>query len=66
MGLGTRIGVTLVILIPATFLYWDALLESVHGSVWKAGLIVGLAVAAGITDMNGMSGQPHVDDDHDH
>lgn len=46
--------------------YWESLVESLEGSIFKAGLIVLMAwVCGAFVDLNDMSGQPD-DDDHEH
>lgn len=52
---------------PAVYFYWESLLESLEGSVFKATMIVAFfwfGIAADV--QKNMVGQPGGDDDHHH
>lgn len=53
-----------VILLSHYYL-WDRLLDSLEGSVFKAGLIVSCMVVFGLVNVNDLVGQPEKDHDHD-
>jgi len=59
-----RLLVTTCIIIPSCWYYFPTLVSQMEGSIFKASLIVGLAITLGILDLNDMSGQPE-DDHHD-
>ena len=53
-------------LIPCSVYFWNALVDSLDGSIWQACLIVLLAWVCGCTDINDLTSQPEGAHEHDH
>jgi RsiW-degrading membrane proteinase PrsW (M82 family) len=56
-----RVVIWTCIVVLLTFIYWNALVNSLNGSIVKAGLVVVFAWTVGSIDVNEMVGQPHDD-----
>jgi len=59
----TRFLAAVFLVLPISFFYWKELVDQMGGSILKAILVVTMALACGITDINDMAGQPEDHDD---
>ena len=60
-----RIFITAFGILPLCIYYWDELFQQMNGSYFKTYMIIFLALTCGLVDLNGLSGQPELDHDHD-
>jgi hypothetical protein len=59
----TRAVIWTLLTFVLTYVYWDSLLTSLHGSKFTAVLVVLMAWVCGCVNLNDLTGQPHDDDD---
>ena len=60
-----RLFITIFVILPLCIYCWDELLQQMNGSYFKTYMIISLALTCGLVDLNGLSGQPELDHDHD-
>lgn len=60
-SINIRLVLAVFVVTPLVYIYWNDLLSSLDGSLFKAVLIVMCAYAGTLIDLNDLSGQPHED-----